>query len=69
MQALTRRNVDLAFRVYQALLGAAAGGYETQPMDTDAQVRNRMFAASVLYARASFWQRLEMGPGCWVLAV
>ena len=40
MQALTGRKVDLAFRVYQALLGAASGGYEAQPhpMDTDSQV-------------------------------
>lgn len=39
LQALTQRKVDLAFRVYQALLGGAAGGQEAQPMDTDTQVR------------------------------
>lgn len=38
MQALTGRKVDLAFRVYQALLGAAAGGGASQPMDTETQV-------------------------------
>lgn len=38
MQALTGRKVDLAFRVYQALLAAAAGSFETQPMDTHTQV-------------------------------
>ena len=40
MQALTGRKVDLAFRVYQALLVATAEGYEAQPqpMDTDSQV-------------------------------
>ena len=38
MQALTGRKVDLAFRVYQALLGAAAGGGGSQPMDTEIQV-------------------------------
>ena len=38
MQALTGRKVDLAFRVYQALLGAAAGGGDSQPMDTRMQV-------------------------------
>ena len=39
MQALTQRKVDLAFRIYQALLGGAAGGDEAQAMDTDTQVR------------------------------
>ena len=38
LQALTQRKVDLAFRVYQALLGGAAGGQEAQAMDTDTQV-------------------------------
>ena len=38
MQALTQRKVDFAFRVYQALLGGAAGGDEAQAMDTDTQV-------------------------------
>ncbi len=38
MQALTGRKVDLAFRVYQALLGAAAGGGDSQPMETEMQV-------------------------------
>lgn len=38
MQALTQRKVDFAFRVYQALLGATAGGDEAQAMDTDTQV-------------------------------
>ena len=38
MQALTGRKVDLAFRVYQALLGAAADGSGAQPMDTEMQV-------------------------------
>ncbi|DBA87788.1 TPA: hypothetical protein ACH3X1_004785 [Trebouxia sp. C0004] len=37
MQALTGRKVDLAFRVYQALLGAAAGGGAPQPMDAETQ--------------------------------
>lgn len=38
MQALTGRKVDLAFRVYQALLGAAADDSAAQPMDTEMQV-------------------------------
>jgi len=38
MQALTGRKVDLAFRIYQALLGAAAGGGASQPMDAAMQV-------------------------------
>ena len=40
LQALTQRKVDLAFRVYQALLGAAADGHEdgAQAMHTDAQL-------------------------------
>lgn len=39
MQALTQRKVDLAFRVYQALLGGvAADGASPQAMDTDIQV-------------------------------
>ena len=38
MQALTQRKVDLAFRVYQAMLGGAADGDDAQPMDTDTQV-------------------------------
>lgn len=38
MQALTQRKVDFAFRVYQALLGGAAGGDEAEAMDTDTQV-------------------------------
>lgn len=38
MQALTQRKVDFAFRVYQALLGGAAGGDEAQALDTDTQV-------------------------------
>ncbi|KAL3131372.1 hypothetical protein ABBQ38_007687 [Trebouxia sp. C0009 RCD-2024] len=37
LQALTQRKVDLAFQVYQALLGGAAGVQEEQPMDTDTQ--------------------------------
>ena len=38
MQALTQRKVDFAFRLYQALLGGAAGGDDAQAMDTDTQV-------------------------------
>ena len=38
MQALTQREVDFAFRVYQALLGGAAGGDEAEAMDTGTQV-------------------------------
>ena len=38
MQALTQRKVDFAFRVYQALLGGAAGGDDAQAMDIDTQV-------------------------------
>lgn len=46
LQALTQRKVDLAFRVYQALLGGAAAGggaaggsQEAEVMDIDTQVR------------------------------
>ena len=35
MQALTGLEVNLAFRIYQALLGAATGGYEAQPHTMD----------------------------------
>ncbi len=42
MHALTGRKVDMAFRIYQALLGAAAGGHEAQPMDQDLQVTMHM---------------------------
>lgn len=46
LQALTQRKVDLAFRVYQALLGGAAAGggaaggsQEAEDIDIDTQVR------------------------------
>lgn len=42
LQALTQRKVDLAFRVYQALLGAAADGEAAQAMDTDSQVHQTL---------------------------
>ena len=39
MQALTGRKVDLAFRIYQALLGAASSpGDSSQPMQTASEV-------------------------------
>ena len=39
MQALTGRKVDLAFRIYQALLGAASSpGDGSQPMQTSSEV-------------------------------
>ncbi len=55
MQALTGRKVDLAFRVYQALLGAAAGRGDSQPMDTETQV-------SPAYTRFLYWSKAVANP-------
>lgn len=61
MQALTGRKVDLAFRVYQALLGAAAGGGGSQPMDTETQV-STAYNRELCCSKSSF-AVLERGFG------